>query len=183
MKLGIERHKNAIMTTNMASLALEADPRNTEHPVVAAGTVPIETQLVQASHDPKVTFEEYAYYAAITRAEEKEANERYVAAQGPKTFKSVLMGRFSKGQHEENVVNSPTGSLSMGEKNGGLDEKAMTPADPRTMGNVSDNEWKHASRAVRTAGWSSCFYLITTDILGPFSVPYVHTFLQTWLAY
>ncbi|KXL46487.1 MAG: hypothetical protein FE78DRAFT_146064 [Acidomyces sp. 'richmondensis'] len=37
---------------------------------------------------------------------------------------------------------------------------------------VSDEEWQVASRAARTATWGAIFYLITTDILGPFSVPW-----------
>jgi hypothetical protein len=36
---------------------------------------------------------------------------------------------------------------------------------------ISDDEWTNASRAVRTATWAAIFYLITTDILGPFNVP------------
>jgi hypothetical protein len=161
------------MTSNLAGLALEADPRNADHPVTAAGTAPIETQLIKAIHDPSVSFEEYAYYAAITRAEEKEANERHVAAAGPKTVKSVLLGRFSKGKEEPVQANSPAESPSAGEKSGLDDEKAVAPGSPRrNLGNVSDSEWKNASRAVRTAGWGGVFYLITTDILGPFSVPY-----------
>jgi hypothetical protein len=38
---------------------------------------------------------------------------------------------------------------------------------------VSDEEWAVASRAARTATWGAVFYLITTDILGPYSVPCV----------
>jgi hypothetical protein len=159
------------MTTNPAGLALEADPRDAHHPVTGPGAEPIETQLLHGIHDPKITFEEYMYYGAITRAEEKAANERYIEAAGPKTIKTVLMNRFSKGKVEPLPVDSPNSPTeSAGEKNG-IDEKAMTPQ--RNLGGVSDNEWKNASRAVRTAGWSSVFYLITTDILGPFSVPYV----------
>jgi len=37
---------------------------------------------------------------------------------------------------------------------------------------VSVEEWSSASRALRTATWGAVFYLITTDILGPFSVPW-----------
>jgi hypothetical protein len=33
-------------------------------------------------------------------------------------------------------------------------------------------ERKNASRALRLASWASVFYLITTDILGPFNVPF-----------
>lgn len=37
-----------------------------------------------------------------------------------------------------------------------------------------DEEWKTAARALRTAGWSSIFFLVTTDILGWSGAPYVH---------
>jgi hypothetical protein len=37
---------------------------------------------------------------------------------------------------------------------------------------VSQEEWAQAARALRTATWSSVFYLITTDVLGPQSVPW-----------
>jgi hypothetical protein len=154
--------------SNPSGLALEGgDPRDAGHPVLHSSEA-VENQLMHASHDPGVSFEEYIYYAKITRAEEKAANERYVEAAGPKTIKSVLLNRFSKGQ-DINHTDSAAEHSSTGEKEG-LDEKAVTP---RNLGRVSDSEWKTASRATRTAGWSGVFYLITTDILGPYSVPYV----------
>ena len=36
---------------------------------------------------------------------------------------------------------------------------------------IADEEWHHASRALKTAGWGALFYLITTDVLGPYTVP------------
>ncbi|CZR58028.1 related to neutral amino acid permease [Phialocephala subalpina] len=166
---------------NNAALALEGnDPRDPAH-VLTGDNEPVETKMLHSIHDPSVPFEEYMYYAAITRAEEKVANERYKELQGPKTFKSVIKNRFSKGQQptETPTPDSPVDS-------GSADEKATFPEDKtapplgydqtvvprRNLGNVSDAEWRTASRAVRTAGWSSVFYLITTDILGPFSVPW-----------
>lgn len=161
-------------TSNLASsnagLALEGnDPRDPSHAVIGDNE-PVETQLLHNTHDPSVTFEEYIYYATITRAEEKIANERHVAAVGPKSFKSVIKNRFSKGHVETAAPDSPTtDNNSNGEKTE-YDEKRVIPAR-RNLGGVTDSEWKNASRAIRTAGWSSVFYLITTDILGPFSVP------------
>jgi hypothetical protein len=156
-----------------AALALEGnDPRDPAHPVVTDNE-PVETQLLHNIHDPSVTFEEYICYAIITRAEEKIANERYVAAAGPKNFKSIIKNRFSKGHQEPATPSSPTrDNNSNGEKTE-IGEKGNTDVVPtrRNLGGVSDSEWRNASRAVRTAGWSSVFYLITTDILGPFSVP------------
>lgn len=129
---------------------------------------------VTNTHDPNVTFEEYLYWASITRAEEIEANERYVQARGPVTLKRVLKDRFRKGdEHErfERGNDSSAGSdTSAGEKNGGDKALGPSPAE-RQVGNVTPEEWKRASRATRTAGWGAVFYLITTDILGPFSTP------------
>jgi hypothetical protein len=153
-----------------AALALEGnDPRDPSHAILGDNE-PVETQLLHNSHDPSVTFEEYIYYATITRAEEKIANERYVAAVGPKSFKSVVKNRFSKGHVETVAPDSlSTDNNSTGEKTGHDENGVIIPRG--NLGGVTDSEWKNASRAVRTAGWSSVFYLITTDILGPFSVP------------
>ncbi|KAI7192521.1 amino acid transporter-like protein [Hortaea werneckii] len=38
---------------------------------------------------------------------------------------------------------------------------------------VTDEEWRTAARALRTASWSTIFYLVTTDILGWSSCPFV----------
>ena len=35
-----------------------------------------------------------------------------------------------------------------------------------------DDELIQARRALRTASWAAVFYLITTDILGPFNAPF-----------
>ncbi|KAG9239710.1 putative N amino acid transport system protein [Amylocarpus encephaloides] len=161
-----------------AGLALEGgDPRNAGHPVANAhGHDPVELNIARVVHDPSITFEEYMHYATITRAEEKQADERYRAAVGPKTVKSVLANRFSTGKKEAALgqladADSPTDSPSLREKNG-LDGDENRAVVPRNLGSVTEAEWKNASRAIRTAGWTSAFYLITTDILGPFSVPW-----------
>ena len=146
--------------SNVAQLALEGgDPRDPHHPVLGNAD-PVESRLLHSSHDPNVSFEEYMYYASITRVEEKEANARHVSIQGPKTFKSVVMNRFSKGHHDSVAVDSPADSGSANGEKTASDEKSAAPAT-RNLGNVSDADWKNASRAVRTAGWSGVFYLIT----------------------
>ena len=93
----------------------------------------------------------------------------------------MLKSRFSNYKATPATVDSQldspdNGSTTGGEKSASDDEKKTGPLSP-TNGppaydmRVSEAEWKNASRAVRTAGWSSVFYLITTDILGPFSTP------------
>ncbi|PHH82174.1 hypothetical protein CDD82_6796 [Ophiocordyceps australis] len=37
---------------------------------------------------------------------------------------------------------------------------------------VTEQEWRKASRAMRTTGWGAVFYLITTDVLGPYAAPW-----------
>lgn len=153
--------------SNPSGLALEGgDPRDGAHPIKHTGPS-IENQMMHAAHDSSVAFEEYIYYAKITRAEEKIANERYVEAAGPRTFKSLIKNRFSKG-HSSNSSDVVVEYGSTNEKEGS-DHQGVAS---RNLGGVSDAEWKTASRATRTAGWGSVFYLITTDILGPYSVPY-----------
>lgn len=151
---------------NQAGLALEGgDPRD---PVHGHGrhSVSNENQLLHSSHDSSITFEEYVYYAKITREEERAANTRHVEAAGPKTFKSVIKNRFSKGHQP-----TPGAQDHVVEYGSEKDGTGSPTSKHRNLGGVSDAEWKMASRATRTAGWSGIFYLITTDILGPYSVP------------
>lgn len=166
---------------NTANLALEEDPRDPVNPMAVSHNqeIPIETRLLHAAHDASVSFEEYAYYASITRAEEKAENQKYVAAAGPKSVKTVLKNRFTNYKAptalETSEPDSP-GEMTadgLGEKDAvsRLEHNGALNTSPHP---VSDAEYKNASRAIRTAGWSSVFYLVTTDILGPFSTPSVY---------
>jgi len=133
----------------------------------------VEKAMIRAMHDSSVSFEEYIYYAKITRAEEKAAHEVYTSKQGKKTFSSVIKNRFSKGVvYDSPAEDAPTDAAHSDEKVDIADPNAAGVTPTRSGSHVSDAEWKRASRAVRTAGWSSVFFLITTDILGPFSVPW-----------
>lgn len=120
----------------------------------------------------KVSFEEYLHYASITRAEERLADEAYRSARGPSTIKSLFFDRFqmsSKGHNAANKINRQGTGPSQD-----IDEKNVQAASPNTGSPPSpiDNPELHtANRALRTAGWGSVFYLITTDILGPSNTP------------
>lgn len=108
-------------------------------------------------HDPTVSFEEYYFYAQQTREEEEnDALED--------TTKTTLLGT---------IFPSKSGKGA-----GGADarRKSLIPnvniSDQEKRATVTDDEWTNASRAVRTATKGAVFYLITTDILGPFGLPY-----------
>ncbi|KAI1195713.1 transmembrane amino acid transporter protein-domain-containing protein [Nemania serpens] len=96
-------------------------------------------------HDSGVTFEEYSFYAQRTREEQRlEESPQW-------QWRTVFSSRKKTADtsEEEHNRNGPTSNQI-----------------------VTDEEWTNASRALRTASWGAVFYLITTDILGPFAVPY-----------
>ncbi|KAB8446270.1 hypothetical protein FH972_025250 [Carpinus fangiana] len=137
--------------------------------VSAHGNVPSRGPRVV--HDSSITIEEYLYYAKRTR--EHEEVLRKTSVESPTTALS-LMGRIkmSKSKREADfdrrtsVVGPDNVALQAIDEKGGLDTTNVgSPA-------VSDEEWRMAARAARTATWGAIFYLITTDILGPFSVPW-----------
>ncbi|KAL8839649.1 MAG: hypothetical protein Q9170_001655 [Blastenia crenularia] len=114
--------------------------------------------LTTALHDPSVTFEEYFYYAQLSRAHQSEASAapstaftHGISEYLPFTKRTVAVGNDTSGE-EKDGDGFPVG---------------------RPWNNVSDEEYVQASRALRTATWGAVFYLITTDILGPFTTAYV----------
>lgn len=122
-----------------------------------------------ARTDASVTFEEYVHWAKVEREMEREDNAKYIEQRGPRTVKGLIMDRFSKGHgYEENKAREKAEKESRAtvEKNGVI--TAMVPDDPLR---VTDAEWRNAARALRTAGWGTIFYLVTTDILGWSSAP------------
>lgn len=122
--------------------------------------------------DPSITFEEYHYYAKLERQYEKSIESQKNAVV---SLVSVLVGKHFKKKDREEQVAQRTGSLSVEhpvtEKTGSDSEANVTTG----TGVVSDEEWHTAARAGRTATWGAVFYLITTDVLGPYSVPWAFT--------
>lgn len=98
-------------------------------------------------HDNSVSFEEYHYYAQQSRAEEET-----LPKDGADGIMSVIFPKKSGNAVEEHV------------------DTNLSDATKRAA--VTDEEWTNASRAMRTASIGAVFYLITTDILGPFGLPY-----------
>lgn len=130
---------------------------------------------LRARVDPSVTFEEYVYWAKIERAEEWENNKQYIAERGPVSVGKVITGRFSKGVHHDNKKKLDAAAARSQE----LQQVAETtdskeaPRARQASVTAQDEEWKTASRALRTASWGTIFYLITTDILGWSNCPFV----------
>jgi hypothetical protein len=109
-------------------------------------------------YDSSVTFEEYHYYAQLTRAEE----ENYPDHDKERGWLSVIFPSKSDG----GVTQTSDGNSEP--KNVG----GLNTSNPEVRDVISDEEWANASRALRSATRGAIFYLITTDILGPFGLPY-----------
>lgn len=119
--------------------------------------------------DPTILFEEYLHYAKITRAEEKAAEK---ALEQKWSFKRMIKNRFSTYKSSHNVPEIALGGpVAAGddEKNEDMTVENNVQFDAFNNltyphpSHVSDAEWKALSRGVRTIGWSTCFYLITSD--------------------
>lgn len=95
----------------------------------------------------EVVFEDYLYYAALQRREEDVG------------WQSLPN---SSEENEKKAWFSAVVAVT------------VPKADPSELPSMTEDEIEraNASRAMRIASWTSAFYLITTDILGPFSAPY-----------
>ena len=105
-------------------------------------------------HDPAVTFEEYQYYARRTREEEKHL-------ESPKLRWRQIIGRRTN-------KDAPQIDAGADHKKRTVTEVNFAHEGHRLQ--ITDEEWTNASRAMRTASSGAAFYLITTDILGPYGV-------------
>ena len=169
------------MAVSGANMALEGgDPRDKELGTQVA--VPVSTG--HKHHDNSVTFEEYHYWAKISRADERYENPNH-----DYTVKGKILKKSRHPPATVELARANEAALNVGDDKGlaaaggrsDSDEKVgekglAANEDARRQGStaftVTDEEYVTASRAVRTATWGAVFYLITTDILGPFAVPW-----------
>ena len=117
------------------------------------GSISMPSASVNPGPVVLVQFEDYLHFAALQRLAEEttdmpadEANEQ---PQGKRSW----FNRFS--DHKGQNVN--------------VDVRSVENPTPPT---ADELERENTSRALRLASWSTVFYLITTDILGPFNAPY-----------
>ncbi|KAI5204127.1 hypothetical protein E4T39_03678 [Aureobasidium subglaciale] len=149
-----------------AALTIDGDPRMSAS---GPGIAELSTPVLRNLHDSSVTIEEYFYWAKITRQEQKSL---------PTTKHPVKkLLSFGKGDAAPSSITGtdPNGDGHSKQAPGAVTNEKLgdseAPANNRSAV-VTDAEWLQASRAARTATWGSIFYLITTDVLGPYSVPW-----------
>jgi hypothetical protein len=112
------------------------------------------------AYDKSVTLEEYMYYAKTTRQEEKDT------PLSPAQSDSFLSQIFHR-KTVDDAAATPSGTES---PNGAHESNISQNSASDGRARISPDEWRDASRLMRTASWGAGFYLITTDILGPYGV-------------
>ena len=117
-------------------------------------------QALQKTHDASVTLEEYLHYAAITRADQTALME------GASSTDDALKVSGLRGFNPFKGTKAGTDAVTSVEIAEKLTEASPDRPQPIV---ITDEEYIQASRAVRTATWGAVFFLITTDILGPWS--------------
>lgn len=147
---------------------LVADSKKSSSPLRSEGEGTIVSPSSRKAFDPNITTEEYIHYAKLTRQQEE---TDYRSGDRPKTgLLHQILGRSAE------PPAPPRSSIDAGgsEKNGqDTDSNEKHDGHEGRRGSrisefavITNDEWRNASRALRTASWGAGFYLITTDILG-----------------
>ncbi|KAK5136104.1 hypothetical protein LTR08_004154 [Meristemomyces frigidus] len=175
--------------TTFANLGGAADPRSSDHADFIGGSYDTPTHEI-GTHDERrgsmvytdssILFEEYHWWANQSRAYEKTLSASGAGMSGILsmfTGKKKTTGDSITGVPAESVQEKPQpGNEKAMEAHGGNPgEKSSGASDlspQRDQYGITNDEWYNAQRSIRTATWGSVFYLITTDILGPYSVPW-----------
>lgn len=105
--------------------------------------------------DSSVTFEEYHYWANKTREYEKTLSTKDAGLQ------SLVWTLLGKKEPEVAGDGVPASTLNDDKASDSGPSSGTSPEGPRY--GVTDEEYYHAQRAVRTATWGSVFYLITVS--------------------
>lgn len=160
-----------------AGLALEGgDPRLSNGLDVTDPAGPLFRKL----HDPSVPFEAYLHYAKECRAWEESEPNAVQVGQDPGALFKKFFGSSKQPEEMTRVVDTPPESVH-GKSHEKVPLPKTSPTQDTATGTVTitNDEWSTAARAARTATWGAVFWLLTTDILGPFSVPFVLSYHYT----
>lgn len=123
------------------------------------------------------------FYAALSRANEEKlhgANKgwdriKWTPTYGQEADTSKSLALMQRVRHhgtsdtDSQNEKEKDDKAALGETNGSQTDGGVSYG--QYLG-VDNSEWALASRAARTASWGAIFYLITTDILGPYTVPW-----------
>ncbi|SOV08725.1 related to neutral amino acid permease [Ustilago sp. UG-2017a] len=130
------------------------------------GLAPVPA-MYEASPNSGVSLEEYMFYAQIQREQEKLYGTAGISVEADAPHASAYLENAKRGS-DEKVSQSSTFIHDKPQVN---NTDASTFDQLEGLSEVG-KESRNAHRAIKTASWVGIFYLITTDILGPYGAPY-----------
>lgn len=130
------------------------------------GLAPVPA-MYEASPNSGVSLEEYMFYAQIQREQEKLYRTAGISVEADAPHASAYHENAKRGS-DEKVSQSSTFIHDKPQVN---NTDASTFDQLEGLSEVG-KESRNAHRAIKTASWVGIFYLITTDILGPYGAPY-----------
>jgi len=148
----------------LAGMRGPVDVREPDMDPVSASAQALDAHGHNIYLDSSISFEAYHFWAERAREEEKHFETESVATQFKKLF-----SREKKQQQQQLVLPDDSAPIATAEKDG---SSPAPDKDSEARFGITAGEWEHANRAARTATWTTIFYLITTDILGPYAVPW-----------
>jgi len=148
----------------LAGMRGPVDVREPDMDPVSASAQALDAHGHNIYLDSSISFEAYHFWAERAREEEKHFETESVATQFKKLF-----SREKKQQQQQLVLPDDSAPIATAEKDG---SSPAPDKDSEARFGITAGEWEHANRAARTATWTTIFYLITTDILGPYTVPW-----------
>ena len=169
-----------------------------QHGGISDGAAPVTHGHNNIYVDSSITFENYHYWANRSRDFEKHIRTDNVglAQLGNLLFRGGVTNEPPTADNVQNDTAIANIESNIGQEGSSANEKS---GDKGTTGNIgewshgiTEAEWEQAQRATRTATWGewghgvrrrsdelslifltgTIFYLITTDILGPYNVPW-----------
>jgi hypothetical protein len=147
----IIQKSNSTVMAKLGGLS-EQDPRLTHDPSALIFNEYIRPQHREL-YDSKVSFEEYIHYAKQTRADQDATSKTNANRKRVSLLKVIFPLKSDGVELDHKMANLNTSIAS---------QRAV----------VTDEEWTNASKAMRNATAMAIFYLLTTDVLGPFALPY-----------
>lgn len=148
--------------------------------------------------DPNVKFEEYLYFARISRAREDQVEpsgdtfasnpwdfrrrRSSVADTGGAALEGESLDESLHGDEKEKTARDRVrdhADADVDDKQPAVEAHAHSALSPvehehqhqHQHHGISHAEWLRLSRATRNTSWSVVFFLITTDMFGPLSIP------------
>lgn len=136
------------------------------------GLTPVPA-LYEAPPQSGITLEEYMFYAQIQREQEKLYGAAGVAVEANANHGA---GYLTDASNEKKPSSEDTSQHSTVVQTG-VDKPHVNNTDASTFDQLEglseiEKESRNAHRAIKTATWVGIFYLVTTDILGPYGAPY-----------